>query len=333
MTKLPGKLRSSILAMSASLVCGGCALTAGVLNIGQAPGDGARADCGAEVLLQSSSISGDLRKSRSITDKPGVPTGWLRLTTPVAVAAQSNDVFIADLALKQVLKFDRGTQRVRVFADVPDMTLDTRLYLDRALFLYVTQPLAGQVIQLDLDGRPVRTFRGVETTNPIATVVDDARGEILIADRLIPRISVLNRNGGLVRAIGAGTGSEDLRFTSIRAMASAGDQLYVVDPLEGHVAALGLNGNFRYAFGQGELTAPTSVAADDQNRVFVADSVDGSIKVYRGGRLQDVFGTSRDAAGIAFRGISALWVNDGLLYVADAGRGAVDILEIQQPCP
>jgi DNA-binding beta-propeller fold protein YncE len=326
--------------LAVSLLSGGCALTTGVLGIGKAPESAStRPECvdqaggGAEVLLRSSSISGELLASRSAGDTPGVPSGWFRLTTPVAVAAQSNDVFIADLASRRVLKFNRGTQRARVFTDVPDMTIDSRLYLDRALSLYVTEPLAGRVTQFDLDGRPVRIFRAQgETANPVATVVDDARGEILIADRLVARINVFNRNGGLVRVIGAGTQSDALRFTSIRAMASAGDQLYVVDQLAGHVVALGMNGNFRYAFGQEELTTPTAVAADEQNRVFVSDGADSSIKVFRGGQLQSVVGAPGDEAGIAFRGVSSLWASEDSLYVADAERGSVDIFEVEQPC-
>jgi len=326
--------------MTVSLVSGGCALTAGVLGIGKAQQTASTlAECadlaagGAEVLLRSSSIGGELLASRSAGDTPGVPSGWFRLTTPIAVAAQSNDVFIADLASRRVLKFNRGTQRARVFTDVPDMTIDTRLYLDRALSLYVTEPRAGQVTQFDLDGRPVRTFGAQgETANPVATVVDDARGEILIADQLTARINVLNRNGGLVRVIGAGTQSDALRFTSITAMASAGDQLYVVDQLAGHVVALGMNGNFRYAFGEEELITPIAVAADGQSRVFVSDRADGSIKVFRGGQLQSVVGAPGDRSGIAFRGVSSLWASEDTLYVADAERGTVDIFEVQQPC-
>jgi DNA-binding beta-propeller fold protein YncE len=334
-----GKLRSSILMMVIALSSGGCAVTTSVLGMGKTSQSATRPECvdlaegGVEVLLRSSSISGDLLATRSAGDVPGVPSGWLRLTTPVAVAAQGNDVFIADLALRKVLKFNRGSQRAEVFVNAPDMTIDTGLYLDRALSLYMTEPLARRVTQFDLDGRPVRTFgpQG-ETANPVATVVDDARGEIFIADQLIARINVFNRNGGLVRAIGAGTAADALRFTSIKAMANAGDQLYVVDQLAGHVVALGMNGNFRYAFGESELTTPTTVAADQENRVFVSDGADSSIKVYRGGQLQSVVGAPGDAAGIAFRGVSALWAGDDSLYVADAERGAVDIFEVQQPC-
>lgn len=339
MTTLLRKVCARLLLIAVSVVAAGCALTTSVLNMGQGPDPAqSRPECVADdgetdILVRAGSIGGQLLAARSLTDEPGVPSGWLQLTTPVAVVAQSNDVFIADLALRQVIKFNRGTQRASVFVDLPDMTINTRLYLDRALSLYVTQPLAGKVTQYDLDGRPVRTFGAFgETANPVATVVDDARGEILIADQIVARISVLNRNGGLVRAIGADAAG-GLRFGSIGAMANAGDQLYVVDSLEGQVAALGLGGNFRYAFGQDELIAPGAIAADNDNRVFVADTADASIKVFRGGRLQSVVGTSGDRAGIGFRGISDLWASDDSLYVADAQRGAVDILEVQRPCP
>lgn len=339
MSQLSGNACAVLIAV-AVLMSNGCAVTAGIFGIGKAPADSqTRAEClaaeeaGADLFVRSATIGGNLLRAQSPDQTPGVPGGWIRLTAPVAVAAQGNDVFIADLALRQVLKFDRGTQRAGVFVTVPRMTIDTRLFLDRALSLYVTVPLSGEVTQFNLDGRPVRRFASGEVvSNPVATVVDDLRGEILIADQLSARIGVFNRNGGLVRTIGADTTSGAVRFASISAMAIAGDQLYVVDRLEGQVSALGLNGSFRYAFGDDELTAPSAIAADRDNRVFVADRDDASIKVYRGGQMQNLIGGG-GSSGIAYRGISSLWASDDSLYVADAERGTVDILDVQQRCP
>lgn len=316
------------------LATAGCATVTGVLDLGQVEQPGRVAECESDSeqkpLARWSSISGELLV-RSY-DAGKAVNSYLRLTSPVAVAAQANDLYIADLGQQAILKYDRGTQTTRVFAEVPDLNLDTGLYLDRALSLYLADPLGSQVIRFDIDGRPQQTFQSTsELPRPVAVVVDDSRGEIFAADQLTARILVFNRGGLVTRAIGADV-ADGVRFESVTAMAIGPDQLYVVDRLARRVYALAPDGTYRYTFGEEELELPGAVALDSNNRVFVADEADNTIKVYRGGQLEAVVGAQGDPVGLGFRQLSALWLSDGLLYIADAASASIDILRVVPPC-
>ncbi len=326
-----------LVVMVLSLSQAGCATTAGLVGFGQdepvrraeecAPGSESRP------LAKWGRISGDLLvRSPELASNTG-ERRRIRLTSPVAVVAQGNDLYIADVGQQAILRFNRGSQTVRVFARVPDMNADVRLYIDRSLSVYLVDPRAGSVTRYDLDGNPDQGFRNAtELSQPVAALVDDGRAEVLVADQLGARILVFDRNGTVLRVIGANV-AEGTRFESIAAMAMLPDQLYVVDRLARRVFALGGDGNFRYTFGEEELKMPGAITADSHNRIYIADSGDSTIRVFRGGQLEAVVGASADPEGLGFREITDLWENDGLLYVADPAGASVDILRIVPPCP
>lgn len=311
-----------------------CATVAGVLEMGQNEQPGRITECGPgseqKPLARWSSISGNLLVRSS--GAAATESSYLQLTSPVAIAAQANDLYIADVGRRAILKYDRGTQITRVFVEVPDLNLDTGLYLDRGLSLYLADPLAGQVTRFDIDGKPLQTFQNTtELPRPVAVVVDDSRAEVFAADQLTARILVFDRAGLVTRAIGVDV-ADGIRFQSVTAMAIGPDQLYVVDRLAHRVYALALDGSYRYFFGEEDLKLPGAIALDAHNRVFVADEADNTIKVYRGGQLEAVVGAQGDPTGLGFRQLSALWLSDGLLYVADPASAGIDILRVVPPC-
>ncbi|MEN8205575.1 MAG: NHL repeat-containing protein [Pseudomonadota bacterium] len=315
----------------------GCATTAGLLGLGQKERTLKTARCeeGSEKtpLAKWGSISGNLLARSAGIPASGTPdTGHIRLTSPVAVAARANDLFIADAGQRAILKFDRGTQTVRTFASVPDMNVRAGLYIDRGLSLYLVDPVAAKVIQFDIDGKLLQIFENTtELPQPIAMVVNEGQQEIIIGDQLTAHILVFNRAGLVSRAIGASV-TGGVRFQSIIAMTSGPDQLFVSDRLAHLVHALAPDGTYRYGFGEDELISPGPIAFDMHNRVYVADNGDNTIKVYRGGQLEAVVGASGDPVGLGFQQLSDLWLSDGLLYVADAGRASIDILRVVPPC-
>lgn len=330
---VPARLRIALIVALAYLP-GGCATTAGILGLGKdKPVAQQAARCTSDAvqpLARWSSISGTLlgRGNRGglVTEQR------VKLTTPVSVAAQGDYVFIADAGQGAIYRFDQGTQTVRLFASVPELNNDARLFVDRALFVYLTDTASGGVVQFDLDGRVVRTFASAtELSRPADVAVDDARAEVFAADALGARILVFNRDGGVIRAIGADVAG--VQFQTIAGLALAADQLYVADAPARQVHALSGDGAYRYSFGEDRLTSPGALAVDDHNRVFVIDRGDNTIKVFRGGRFEAVVGASGDPAGLAFRELSDLWAAGGFLYAADAGSASIEILRVLPLCP
>ena len=331
----PGPMRIWVaLALLGAMLAygGGCAVTTSLLGLGKERPSAEVAECGPEreqrPLARGTAIRGSLRLQRGTT----ATAQRFRLTAPVAVAAQGSDVLIADAAESALFRYDRGTQTIRLFARVPGLGARAQLFVDRALSAYLAAPSLGAVLQFDLDGRPVRRYEdAVNLSRPVAVVVDDVRAEVFAADELSGAILVFSRNGGVVRALGTRTGAEPL-FRKIAGVALETDQLYVADSGARQVVALSPTGLVRYTFGSDELKAPGPLAVDAHHRVFVADTMDNVIHVYRGGQYVTTVGAQGDPSGIEFGMIAALWASEGLLYVADSIQGSVQILRILPPC-
>ena len=331
-------IRILLLWLLASSVLIGCATSAGLLGIGKETKEQGTARCAADSdkrpLAKWSTITGVLmERTPAGTGGASNQTQRIRLISPVAVTVQSNDVYIADAAQKTIFKYDRTTQTIRKFISSPDIDMTSGIYTDRALSLYFTSTRQPQVQQFDIDGRLVQTFQNAsELPQPVATVVDDSRAEIFIADRLTARVLVFNRGGTVIRAIGADVKKDALRFETIVSMAMATNQLYVTDQLAKKIYALAPSGKLRYDFGSSELVKPGAITTDAFNRVYVADQADNTIKVYRGGQWQTTVGEPGDPARLNFQLISDMWISDGFLYLADAASASVEILRVVPPC-
>ena len=79
--------------------------------------------------------------------QPNPPLERVRLIAPAAVAAQSVDIFIADTAQKKIFKYDRATQTITTFADVPDMGNVVQLHVDRGLSVYLVDQFSAKTTQ------------------------------------------------------------------------------------------------------------------------------------------------------------------------------------------
>ena len=254
------------------------------------------------------------------------------MIAPSAIAAQSVDVFIADTAQKKIFKFDRATQIVTVFAEVPEMGNVVHLSVDRGLSVYLADQFSARTTQYDIDGRLLQVYDNpAELPQPVAVAVDDMQAEIFVADQLRAHALVFNRAGGVNRVVNAPK-SGKTQIQTIASMAFADNQLYIVDNVNHEVHALSPTGSYRFSFGAEELVSPGSITVDSLNRVFVADTITNSIKVYKGGLFETEIGGQEGELASEFQLISGLWADNDILYVADAARASVKIFKILPPC-
>jgi hypothetical protein len=291
--------------------------------------------CASEdkLLDRWSTISGILQgRPRRTPAQPNPPLERVRLIAPAAVAAQSVDVFIADTVQKKIFKYDRATQVISTFVDVPDMGNRVQLHVDRGLSVYLVDQFSAKTTQYDIDGRVLQVFENsAELPQPVAVVVDDVQAEIFVADQLRAHALVFNRAGTVNRVINAPR-SGKTTIQSIAAMAFADNQLYLVDNVNHEVHAMSPTGAYRFSFGVNELVKPGVITVDSMNRVFVADTITNSIKVYKGGLFEKEIGGRGSELASEFQLISGLWADNDLLYVADESGASVKIFRILPPC-
>lgn len=336
MNKYFSTTTSAAVLIFSMLFVSACATTAGLIGFGKESDEQlAAASCSSEdgMLERWSTISGILKgRAKRTPAQPNPPLERVRLTAPSAVAAQSIDIFIADTALKKIFKYDRATQVITTFADVPEMGNVVQLYVDRGLSVYLVDQFSAKTTQYDIDGRVLQVFENTaELPQPVAVVVDDIQAEIYVADQLRAHALVFNRAGGVNRVVNAPK-SGKTTIQSIAAMAFADNQLYIVDSVNHEVHAMSPTGSYRFSFGADELVSPGVISVDGSNRVFVADTITNSIKVYRGGLFETEIGGSGSELASEFQLISGLWADNDLLYVADAASASVKIFRILPPC-
>jgi DNA-binding beta-propeller fold protein YncE/tetratricopeptide (TPR) repeat protein len=136
-----------------------------------------------------------------------------------------------------------------------------------------------------------------------------------------------------VREIGApGKQTEQQRqMDAPRAMAQAGERLYLADTDAHRIIVLDQSGKTVLAWGMrgnkpGQFRRPSGIAIDEQGRVYVSDTGNNRIQVFSGeGKLIRSFGVKGNAPR-EFNAPAGITVARGLLYVADAGNSRVQVM-------
>ena len=106
--------------------------------------------------------------------------------------------------------------------------------------------------------------------------------------------------------------------TGIQLQVGTDLSLYVLDQPGRRVLHCARSGQLLGSFGHREIKQPGPIAVDRARRVFVADTFDGSLKVFLHGELiQDL-----PAAELGLRQINDVWINDGgIILSGGAGAG------------
>jgi len=311
------KRRFSISLAVAALALVGCTAT------GPAPVPGTVGDATARRELLQPWIELTGANLGASLAPPGIAggSGYVRLRQPTSISARGNDIYLLDVGLQRIFRYDRAQQTLTPFTSVtPDAEMS--VYAAPDLSVYVTDPAHNQVLHFAWDGTPLPPLSSPgNLARPIAVTVDEGSGQVLVADGLYDRIISFNNLGRPLSVI------KPQGVQAIAAMAQGPDGLFVVDRIARQVVVVGHDGIYRYAFGAGSLTGPNAIAVSRGNLVFVADNFDQHIKVYRGGKLVATVGGMGAAPG-RFNGIAGLAVDAGLLYVADSLNARVQIMLI-----
>ena len=254
------------------------------------------------------------------------PTGFLSWQMPVAVAARDNYVYVADAGRRLIYRYDQMLQTLAPFTSYAS-GLESGIAVARDLSLYVIDRNARQVLRFSSEGRLLQKFGNeMALAFPVAVVLDDATGNIWVADGLYDHVVMFNSLGRVLHVFKPSAGK------SISAMAKGPQGLYLLDPLGRQVVVMGLDGADRFTFGQDTLKMPGAVAVDRFNRVFVSDSFDNSIKIFELGKLVASVGTTGTIRA-SFNRITHLYIDQDTLYVADSLNARIQTFRITPAAP
>ena len=168
---------------------------------------------------------------------------------------------------------DTATDHVFVYVAVHPLTGE----------VYVSDRPIGAIHVYSADGDYLREFEppaSLAGWQPLGLGFDPA-GHLFVTNAGIGAIHEFDAAGVLLRTIG---GAGEFSFPNAAVQDSAG-RIYIADSNNGRVVVLGADGAQLSVIGrgpgEGDVGLPRGMAVDDEDRVYVVDSVDHSVKVYR----------------------------------------------------
>ncbi|MDR2877250.1 MAG: hypothetical protein LBV36_04320 [Chromatiales bacterium] len=261
----------------------------------------------------------------------------VRFMQPIAVAARGQQVYVIDAGSRQLFRYDIALDRLTLVKDMRGLLSGNTAYLhvSRDLSFYIADADGARVLQFDPDGRLLREIKDrINIGRPISVLVNEYSGYLFIADGANDDVMVFNPEGLLTGAIGVrGLGAG--RFLNITALAQGPLGFYVGTRIgASRVQIMGDDGRYSDSLQQNTVIFPTAIAVDSEGRAYVSDYLTDDIKVYDGTKLIGVIGGHGSAPG-RFRRITALWLDEGFLYVADSLNRRIQILTLAswQPAP
>jgi len=259
-----------------------------------------------------------------------------RLQRPVAVAVRDHNLYIVDAGRELLYLYDDFSKRMSILKDLRGVVAgdvpDIYVAADRSY--YLADAGGRRVLHFDRNGRLLQTFKdSLNLARPVAVSVDEATGDVYVADGLFDHVLVFNSAGDLWRMIGD-RGMEDGEFLNITAMTRGPDGVYVTARLGKRGQVLDQNsGDFLYAFDDDTLVFPNGIAVDKlDDQAYVSDFFDNSIKIFKHGHLLATVGGTGASPG-RFKGITDVALESGFLYVADSLNGRIQVFKVTSGAP
>lgn len=248
---------------------------------------------------------------------------YVRLLQPIAAARRDNDLYVADIGRGIVIRIDSG---IGLMAAVPNTPVSPGIRLavgvDRSL--YVLDAARGRVTRFAREGSLLASYADERNLlRPVAFIVDDARGEVLVADGQLLHLLPFHPLGGARQPIvPRGDGRNSVR--SIAGMAVGPDgMIHLSDPACGCIVIVRRDGTIPSSYGHREIAQPGSIAIDRHGRSFVVDNFDRSVKVFADGRRIAVLRGAGDAVDLT--------LSDSRLVVVNGASARVAIMPIVAP--
>lgn len=251
------------------------------------------------------------------------PGPFLALRSPVAAAARGTDLYIADAGHDAVFHYDVATDQMRrVLGSGARPGMKLCVFGDRSVLAF--DPMFRRLTRLSRDGVQLARLQDPALlSGALDIALDDSSGMIWLADAAAARLLAVRpamRAAVSVPVIA----SSDEAIGQLTALAAGPDALYAIEAARSRVLQLDAQGRVLQAFGDDVLRQPRAVAVDRHRRVYVIDSFDRSVHLFRGGRA-----LARIAAPeIGAAELSDLRVHDDELAIADALGARVHLFRL-----
>lgn len=260
----------------------------------------------------------------------------MRLVRPVAVAARGSQIYVIDAGQSELYAIDRERRRIRRVLDLRSITRGeiTDIYVAADLSYYLADVTNDRVLHYTSEGRLLSEIHLMTevhdlilTGKSVEISVDERTGMLYVADGYDDDVTIYNSDGVLLSEIGE-RGDSAGKFRGLTAFARSDSVMYVGTRFGARrVQKFDHTGAFVSALEADTVTFPAAIAVDEQGRVYVSDNADNTIKVYANDRLVATLGGTGSTPG-RFMRITDLWIDQGMLYVADSLNARIQLLPL-----
>lgn len=311
--RVPG--RAAVFTLVATCLLNACALEPG--------SEAASYTAGIDITLTPLDVFGTGGTS---TTQPGA--GGAQLGYAAAVAASGGFVYVVDGVYSALVQLDPARAEVRVLYPLRDPNT-SGLHVSMDQVIEVVDRYNRAVVELDQSGWERRRFMDSRLIpTPVDVTQTNWGSTILIADSVSQRLAMfdaMSNPTGLFTT----TLSPVAVAASITAIAATVDSVFVLDTASREVSQLDMDGRPVATYGEDALLAPTALAVDECERVFVADGHPGGLFV----SSPEFYGTNTRAAlpPELTPAVTDLWIDGNTLYIA-AGNLGVYVMAVDPPC-
>jgi len=270
----------------------------------------------------------EVRGGQMSISSGGLNSDFIVLQRPVAISVQGNDLFLIDMGLRMILRYELLQQTLSPFQSMIPITENMSIFASSDESVYITAPSVGKVMHLTKEGQPLPSLIAPGSlAHPVSVAVDEGMGKVLVADSLYNHIAVFSKAGGLLSIIKP---PENVTISSI---ATGGGGVYVFDRLARRVFVMNWNGGVRYSHLLSSIEDPGSMAVTREGLLFVADNFDNSVKLFSfHGNGVELLGTigGTDGKVESFGSIGGIAVAEDMLFVSDSVNSLIQSMLINR---
>ncbi len=253
----------------------------------------------------------------------------LSFSEPVSLAVRGEYLYVVDIGLNAVVRYDRATGRLDTVLDlagqVAGEVLDIVVAQDFSFYLADSE--GSRVLHFDSKGRWLKTYSEYFNLQKPVSIALLANGDLVVADGHYDHLVHFNAAGKLLATYGARGLDQSNEFLNIQTMAVGPDGYYVGARIGRKLKVLSHQGKYRYTLEQQRVGFPSAIVVDSSNRSYVSDLMDDVIKVFDRGRLVTTIGGHGTGLG-KFKRVTDLWLDEQYLYVVDSLNARIQIAKI-----
>ena len=251
------------------------------------------------------------------------------LSGPYKITSDSKDrVMVADRNSVHIFDFTRRRHSSIACGPGERLQSPAGLAVDGHDQLYITDAQLRAILVYDPNGkfrRYIGNRKGERLfERPAGIAVDQASGNIYVADPPRNIVVKLDADGSILAKIGTGVSGKGAgEFAAPTDVVLRGQELFVLDAENFRIQVFDLAGHFRASIRPESMGPSVAFSVDSRGRIYLDGPLDTVLVFERDGRLLYRFGYT--GTGSRSRSVlSAIWIDSSdRIYVADAGNNRV----------